>query len=791
MAKSVTRYDEVGNAVIREARPAPRDVKAKGAVAVAEWNKANKPQPGKTGEQDMQIVERQIYKRAADMRAKKTIASTARSFSGGQLLEALSANNGPKVAPDAPVTQKRAAIASGMAARAANRTEAGGSDGGPKRRAAERFARVARGESPFGGDAVAKGPMRKVSKAEQAFNEKRSATPKTKGLPPNERAVKLAGTVDARVRAKGSWNSDDLMRRHSRLGRITAAAEAVERKPVADPAKVMAKRNETARSLAEQKKATGVDAGRGAAARDLVARNDRDVASKLRDLSTSQLRQVAKESGVHVGTKMPRGQIVAAITNRIYMARRDGAKVATASELYGADVPKDQVRQAAASSEAKQAEKINSAIDKVKAASPAKPAKASRAGKQKAPRTVSIMGDNKYLTPPGARGLTNAQKDAMVVKGGPPPSFIDKVNAAQAASDAARRNAPKPPATPPGPRDHWNRVGSPQPIKAATSIPPPAVKAPPVVTNDSAMGMASDQAKRAEARTAYNKAGGTDQRGRMFEALSGQPRVTSDWRTTLAKANTGLAVVGTGVAAAQAFNRAKQEGKSTGEAMGAGALAAAPGALMLGGSKIGAALSTAGSVGMEVGKEAIKGGTTLSMGNVATNFAIAKGGMAVWAGGAALKTAGEVLKGASKVAGPAMMAWHVYQGAKEDQGSAAVGAGRGLVRSLDPSGIVTGIGAGLGAWKDGRGLGERAYDAAFGGPTQGRLSSTQAQTFARADTNYDHMGQGQPQATSERPGWSPEARIAAAQARGAVNLPYGGDPTQAPGYTPPKDRRPY
>jgi hypothetical protein len=46
-----------------------------------------------------------------------------------------------------------------------------------------------------------------------------------------------------------------------------------------DPLKLIDKRNETARSLAEQTKATGVDAGHGALARDLVARNDRDIAA--------------------------------------------------------------------------------------------------------------------------------------------------------------------------------------------------------------------------------------------------------------------------------------------------------------------------------------------------------------------------------------------------------------------------------------------------------------------------------------------------------------------------------
>ena len=56
---------------------------------------------------------------------------------------------------------------------------------------------------------------------------------------------------------------------------------------------------------------------------------------------------------------------------------------------------------------------------------------------------------------------------------------------------------------------------------------------------------------------------------------------------------------------------------------------------------------------------------------------------------------------------PAAAAIGAYQGAKEDSNTAR-GIGRGVVRSLDPTGIVTGL-TGHGA-----GLAERIYDAAFG-----------------------------------------------------------------------------
>ena len=39
-----------------------------------------------------------------------------------------------------------------------------------------------------------------------------------------------------------------------------------------------------------------------------------------------------------------------------------------------------------------------------------------------------------------------------------------------------------------------------------------------------------------------------------------------------------------------------------------------------------------------------------------------------------------------------------------------------------------------------------------------------------------------------RKGWSPQARIEAARAKGYQNLPYGGDPTQAPDYVEPKGK---
>jgi|GEM_PF-6008853 len=759
MAKS-TRYDEVGNAVIREARPAsnvrtaPRDVKAKGPTAVAAWNKANKPQPGKTEAEATRIVERQIYKRAADMRAKKTIASTARSFSGGQLLEALSANNGPKVASDAPTGQKRAAVASGMAARAANRTEAGGSDGGPKRRAAERFARVARGERPFGGNAAA---PRVVTPNDFDFS-KAPLYRKTARLSESQVAVAKGGEEIVTRQPDGKGGSFVETKRTAKAG-----DRIVTRSP-GDSYVVSSEKW------------------------DKLYERDPSKPGEYRSRSTGRAVRVKED----VQIKAPWGEMQTIKKGGvIFRSEVDGSVYGNQKQTFGADFAKvkstSQAKPAKASSAKRQA-----AVDAYKAAH----------GGREPPKSMSIkrMLSKSESMKWGYQGSLNKglARNPSADHASTGSSFIDKVNAAQAASDAARRNAPKPPATPPGPREHWNKIGATPPTLKDVVRPGPG-QPPGTLTEQQKLALVKSHglggAMVASQMPTYPPKGVTNDSamGMKPPAPPAPPAQSSGSRLpSWGQVNTGLAVVGTGVAAAQAFNKAKQEGKSTGEAMGAGALAATPGALMLGAKPIGNALSKAGDGLLGVAQRAHDAWVPRNPGlgrvlgtNAAEGFVGATGLL-----GAGAKAAGAALKVAGKAAAPAMAVWGAYQGAKEDS-NAVRGAARGALRSLDPTAIVTGIGAGTGLMKDGRGLGERAYDAVFGGPTQGRVSAGQAQTFAKADANYDHMGQGQPQATGERSGWSPEARIAAAQARGAVNLPYGGDPTQAPGYVPPKDRRPY
>ena len=73
------------------------------------------------------------------------------------------------------------------------------------------------------------------------------------------------------------------------------------------------------------------------------------------------------------------------------------------------------------------------------------------------------------------------------------------------------------------------------------------------------------------------------------------------------------------------------------------------------------------------------------------------------------------------------------------------------------------------------------------------LSPEQSRAFNQANQHFEqsHM-QTQTQTPDQgggegvHRGWSPQARIASARARNVQNLPYGGDPTQAPDYVEPK-----
>lgn len=88
-------------------------------------------------------------------------------------------------------------------------------------------------------------------------------------------------------------------------------------------------------------------------------------------------------------------------------------------------------------------------------------------------------------------------------------------------------------------------------------------------------------------------------------------------------------------------------------------------------------------------------------------------------------------KAAGRIALPAVVGYSAYQGAKEDTNKLR-GAMRGVVRGLDPTSLFMA-----------QGLGERAYNAAFGvaapngvSGMSGRLSADQQQSFAKANAAY-------------------------------------------------------
>lgn len=82
-----------------------------------------------------------------------------------------------------------------------------------------------------------------------------------------------------------------------------------------------------------------------------------------------------------------------------------------------------------------------------------------------------------------------------------------------------------------------------------------------------------------------------------------------------------------------------------------------------------------------------------------------------------------------------------------------------------------------------------------GGKTPARLTPDQQKRFAIADAAFKRPAQPQQVASNDQPsgqprGWSPQARIAAYQARnpGGANVPYGGNPQTAPNYQEPKTK---
>lgn len=200
-----------------------------------------------------------------------------------------------------------------------------------------------------------------------------------------------------------------------------------------------------------------------------------------------------------------------------------------------------------------------------------------------------------------------------------------------------------------------------------------------------------------------------------------------------------LAPVAIGSAAIVAMNESAKAGESKPKQVTAGAVEAGKGAAVMGGFM-------AATVGITKGL--MKAGMTAAKAVPATQGILMAGGAVV---GAVTAKPGERLKGAARGA------WDM---------------------SL-PGAVVGTVQAGKAAIDSTR---ER-----MAAPTTGRLSDAQHAKFKAANDAYDAM-----QDLSDRshhPGWSNAARIEAAKARGAVNLPYGGNPNPAVGQaqwiTPP------
>lgn len=131
--------------------------------------------------------------------------------------------------------------------------------------------------------------------------------------------------------------------------------------------------------------------------------------------------------------------------------------------------------------------------------------------------------------------------------------------------------------------------------------------------------------------------------------------------------------------------------------------------------------------------EAIKAGAVPAA--LAAAPLVERGARAVSGAGYGVGLAGRGVEIAAKAAGrialPAVVGYSAYQGAKEDTNKLR-GAMRGVVRGLDPTSLFMA-----------QGLGERAYNAAFGvaapngvSGMSGRLSADQQQSFAKANAAY-------------------------------------------------------
>lgn len=169
--------------------------------------------------------------------------------------------------------------------------------------------------------------------------------------------------------------------------------------------------------------------------------------------------------------------------------------------------------------------------------------------------------------------------------------------------------------------------------------------------------------------------------------------------------------------------------------------------------------------------------TTLAKSTAAATVAGGTVAATMWGIGKGVQVAG----GALAAVAPRAAAVLVPGGAMVLGGLAAYSAGKAAVEGYRKDGLK-GAAVGVGDWAT---MGAVSHF----GP---RLTASGASQFETANAAYTAMKGNEATNTesARKPGWGPEARIAAAKAQGAVMLPYGGNPANAPGYVPPAKSKP-
>lgn len=192
--------------------------------------------------------------------------------------------------------------------------------------------------------------------------------------------------------------------------------------------------------------------------------------------------------------------------------------------------------------------------------------------------------------------------------------------------------------------------------------------------------------------------------------------------------NTGLAVVGTGVAAAQGYSRARAEGKDRGEAAIEAAKNAALPAALAAAPAISRGAHAVGSGAFAVADAAMSQAGFMDAAFL--NFSFLKAAGVSGALGVVAHGVGVAAKAAGKVAAPAVAGYQAFQGYKAD---GVRGAVKGAITAFDPTELATIAGAKQGAagWAF-----DKAFGAKDGTAARANLSAPAAKQFSQAQASY-------------------------------------------------------